>query len=272
MHSTRRTLTTLASVGAVAVILATPSPAQAKSDYRVTISGKQAKAGDTVTVTVALGDDAGITRDARMCLFQIVGDRAPVPHSTYGYPDYAIPAGSRYVKVADCQRPAPDAEWAGMPQYESGTTTYKLKVTSNGWLALAAFREENHVRMNTGGPILSNIVFVSGPGSIEPGAAAAKAAVVSISPAHEPETPPSSPPSNRSGQARPSTSSPVAAASPGDVATEPSRLTTADTQGARKARRRPVWLAVAVAGSLLLGGLTMAVTKTVRSRSRFQKP
>ncbi|WP_030438996.1 hypothetical protein [Actinoplanes subtropicus] len=170
----------LASVGAVALILATPSAALAKSDYTVTISGRQIRADTTVTVTVAMGDDAGIDDGTAMCLFQIVGDHAPVPHTTVGYPTYAIPAGSRLVKVADCQRPAPDAEWAGQPDYYSGSTTYKLKVSSNGWLALAAFREEGHTRVDTGGPILSNIVPAGG--SAKPEAAAAKVTVTSISP------------------------------------------------------------------------------------------
>lgn len=258
MHRTRRSLTALAGVGALAVILATPSPALAKSDYGVTISGKHVRAGATVTVTVSMDDDAGIDPGARMCLFQIVGDHAPTPHSTYGFPDYAIPAGSRYVKVADCRRPVPDAQWAGTPQYDSGTTTYRLKVTSGGWLALAAFREENHVRMNTGGPILSNIVFVSGSGGAKPGAAAARTAVVSVGPAPRP-----------SGQASPSSGSPApAASSPADPATEPSDLPAAGPQAARKSGPGLGWLAAAATGALLIGGLITAIVVARRSRAR----
>jgi len=244
------------AVGAVALILATPSAALAKSDYSVTISGRQIRADTTVTVTVTMGDDGGIDDGTAMCLFQIVGDHAPVPHTTVGHPTYAIPAGSRLVKLADCQRPAPDAERAGQPDYYSGSTTYKLRVSSNGWLALAAFREERHTRVDTGGPILSNIVPASG--SAKPAAAAAKVTVTSISPPDGVKGPPGTEPTRTE-----STESALA---------ESTEFPSDDKQAAGTGRPRLRWLAAAATGGLLLGGLVTGVTMTLWSRRRVRKP
>jgi hypothetical protein len=280
MGSRRRSLAALAGVGAVAVVLATPSPALAKSDYGVTVSGRHVESGDTVTVTVTLGDDGGIDPGARMCLFQIVGDKAPRPRPTSGYyNDYAIPAGSRYVKVANCQRPAPDDGWSGLGSPDSGTTKYRLKVTSSGWLAFVAFREENGTRVDTGGPALSNVVHVRRPSGARPRAAAAEVTLLSMDPAHEPEVIPTSPPAEAPGQTGPSpdlgtpSEAPTAFTyDPSSEEVDQSSEEAAEEQAAREARPRLLWLAATATGGTLLGGLITGVALTLRSRARARKP
>lgn len=270
MRNRRRKLAALAGVGAVGVVLAAPSPALAKASYGVTITGKQVRVGDTVTVTVTIGDDAGIDAGTRMCLFQIVGDHAPQPDQTDGTKYYyTVPAGSRYVKLADCQLPAPDPGWSDPSSYASGHTKYRLKVTSDGWLALAAFREQNGV--GSGVPTLSDVVRVSGPGGAKPGATSAKAKVVSIDPPHEPVIP--TPPADTApapGGASEDSGTPAAVATE-TFADDPSSEEAAAEQAAREGRPKLRWLVATATGGFLVGGLLTGVTMTLWSRARAKR-
>jgi len=270
VRRTARNLVVLTVAGSLAVVFGAPSPAQAKADYAVEVSGRNLAVGSTVTVTVTMDNDGGIDDGARMCLFRIVGPHAPRPQNVGSLTEYTIAPGSRLVKVADCQRPAPDAEWAGSPDHYSGTTRYRLRVSSGGWLAFEAVLQENGTRVDIGGPIVSNVVRVGGSGGAESGAAGAS--LLSMDPAHEPTVGPTAGPAEVGGtpSARGTLDAPAAAA--GHSTGPPSSGGPGAESAARGGRPKVRWLAGAVVGGLLLGGLVVGLTLILRPRTRTKRP
>jgi hypothetical protein len=264
LRGSGRKVVAVAGVVAGAVVFAAPSPALAKADYGVTITGNNIRVGDTVTVTVTVGNDGGVSADYKMCLFQIVGGTAPHPHSSGYYNDYAIPAGDRFVKVATCQHPAPDGPGSiiGPGEYDEGITTYRLKAISDGWLAFAVFPDG--ARLSDGPNALSNIVGVNGSGGTHPGAAAAKTEFLSTIPVPKPVTTPGL--ANSSSVPGTPMILPTA-----DETDDPSSDEAADEQAARDRTPKLWWLAAAGTGGLLLGCLLTGATMMLWSRARARR-